>query len=125
MVKGVTHVHLGPIWYHSEPSGVPYSPNQFLGWDFFCHFLQQDGSSFRNWIEFYPLVSLLFFTIQEKFQINNLPIQNINMLLCKGSDYVFGMAFGLVFMIESHKVEAKSLEMTFFTTTIKMFYKFK
>ena len=36
MIKGVTHAHLGPIWYHSEPSNVPYSPNQFLGWDFFA-----------------------------------------------------------------------------------------
>ena len=35
MIKGVTHAHLGPIWYHKEPSDVPYSPNQFLGWDFF------------------------------------------------------------------------------------------
>ena len=32
----VTHAHLGPIWYHSEPSDVPYSLNQFLGWDFFA-----------------------------------------------------------------------------------------
>ena len=32
MIKGVAHAHLGPIWYHSD---VPYSPNQFLGWDFF------------------------------------------------------------------------------------------
>ena len=30
--------HLG-----SEPLEVPYSLNQFLGWDFFCHFLQQTG----------------------------------------------------------------------------------
>ena len=37
--------HLGSIWYHSEPLEVPYSPNQFLGWDFFCRFLQQTGSS--------------------------------------------------------------------------------
>ena len=37
--------HLGLIWYHSEPSDVPYSLNQFLGWDFFCRFLQQAGSS--------------------------------------------------------------------------------
>ena len=22
--------------YHSEPTDVPYSPNQFLGWDFFA-----------------------------------------------------------------------------------------
>ena len=48
MIKRVTHAHLGPIWYHSEPSDVPYSPNQFLGWDFFCRFLQQDGSSLWN-----------------------------------------------------------------------------
>ena len=45
MIQGVTHAHLAPIWYHSEPSDVPYSPNQFLGWDFFCHFLQQTSSS--------------------------------------------------------------------------------
>ena len=42
---GGTHVHLGPIWYHSEPSDVSYSPNQFLGCDYFCCFLQQDGSN--------------------------------------------------------------------------------
>ena len=40
--------HLGSIWYHSEPLEVPYFPNQFLGWDFFCHFLQQTGSSHSN-----------------------------------------------------------------------------
>ena len=34
-----------PNWYHSEPSDVPYSPIQFLGWEFFCHFLQQDSST--------------------------------------------------------------------------------
>ena len=33
--KGVTHALLGPIWYKSEPSDVPYSQNQFLGWEFF------------------------------------------------------------------------------------------
>ena len=35
LIKGVTHAHLGPIWYHSEPSDIPYSPNQFLALDFF------------------------------------------------------------------------------------------
>ena len=25
--------HLGSIWYYSKPLEVPYSPNQFLGWD--------------------------------------------------------------------------------------------
>ena len=34
MIEGVSYTHLGPIWYHSEPSDIPYSPNQFLGWDF-------------------------------------------------------------------------------------------
>ena len=36
MIKGVTHAHLGPIWYYSEPPDVPYSPNQFLGWELFA-----------------------------------------------------------------------------------------
>ena len=59
MIKGVTHAHLGPVWYHSEPSGVPYSPNQFLGLDFFCHFLQQDGSNvFRSYDESYHVIGL-------------------------------------------------------------------
>ena len=35
VLKRVTHAHLGLIWYHSEPSDVPYSPNQFLALDFF------------------------------------------------------------------------------------------
>ena len=39
MIKGVTYVHFGLIWYHSKPFDIPYSPNQFLGWDFFCRFL--------------------------------------------------------------------------------------
>ena len=45
MIKEVIYASLGPIWYHSEPSDVPYSPNQFLGWDLFCRFIQQDSSS--------------------------------------------------------------------------------
>ena len=39
MIQGVTHGHLGPNWYHSEPPDVPYSLDQFLALDFFCHFL--------------------------------------------------------------------------------------
>ena len=48
MVESVTDAYLGQIWYHLEHSqllDVPYSLNQFLGWDFFCRFLQQDGSN--------------------------------------------------------------------------------
>ncbi len=36
MINGVTHAHLGPIWYQKELSNVPYSSNQFLSWDFFA-----------------------------------------------------------------------------------------
>ena len=36
MIKGVTYAHLGHISYHSEHSDVPYSLNQFLGWDIFA-----------------------------------------------------------------------------------------
>ena len=36
MIKGVTHAHLGPIWYPSEPSDIPNFSNQFLGRDFFA-----------------------------------------------------------------------------------------
>ena len=43
MIKGVTRAIFGPIWYYSDPS-----PNQFLRWDFFGRFLQQDGSSVPN-----------------------------------------------------------------------------
>ena len=38
-VKGFPHAHLEPIWYHSKHSDIPYSPEQFLGWDIFCRFL--------------------------------------------------------------------------------------
>ena len=31
--------HFGSIWYHSEPSDVPYSPYQFLTLDFFLPLL--------------------------------------------------------------------------------------
>ena len=36
MIKGVTHTHIGPFWYHSEPSNVPYCPNQLLALNFFA-----------------------------------------------------------------------------------------
>ena len=34
--EGVTHAQLGPIWYHLEPSDIPYSPNQFLDRHYFA-----------------------------------------------------------------------------------------
>ena len=57
MIKEVTYAHLGPIWYHSEPSDVPYFPYQFFGWDFFCRFLQQDSSSLSQ----FSLLGSFFF----------------------------------------------------------------
>jgi hypothetical protein len=48
--ESIMLIYLGAIWYHSEPSDVPYSSNQYLGWGFFYHFLQQDSSRevFKN-----------------------------------------------------------------------------
>ena len=65
MIKGVMHSHLGPIWYHSEPSDIPYSPNQFLALDFFCHFIQQDCSdTFIVLLIFNKLCKLLQYGIK-------------------------------------------------------------
>ena len=36
MIKGVTHAHLEPICYHSEPSDIPYSQTSFLVGIFFA-----------------------------------------------------------------------------------------
>ena len=54
---------LGSIWYHLETSHVPYSPNQFLGWDFFCCFLQKTGS--RT-----PLRHFEIFNHYKKFRVS-------------------------------------------------------
>ena len=68
-------LHLGPIFYHSEPSDVPYSPNQFLGWNFFCCFLQQTSSSSKT-----KIVALLLIGVfnLDRYTLNN--IQTINVL---------------------------------------------
>ena len=63
MIKGVIYASLGPIWYHSESSYFPLSPNLFLGWDFFCHFLQQDGSRVFQTPGFRPPTIVLIFLI--------------------------------------------------------------
>ena len=36
--------HLSSNLYNSGVSGIAHFLNQLLGWDFFCHFLQQDSS---------------------------------------------------------------------------------
>ena len=48
--------HLGSIWDHSEPQEVPFCPNQFLGLDFFCRFLQQTGSN-HSYFLFFSVLS--------------------------------------------------------------------
>ena len=45
MIKGVTHSHLAPLWYHSEPSDVRYSENLPRSISWFGLFLQQNDSS--------------------------------------------------------------------------------
>ena len=45
MIEGVTHAHLGPIWYHSEPLNVPYSQNLPRPISWFGLFLKQNDSS--------------------------------------------------------------------------------
>ena len=52
--------HFGPVWYWSEPSDITCCPNQFLDMDFFCHFLQQSGSSWQ-------LFQLEYLFLFEKF----------------------------------------------------------
>ena len=41
-------LHLGPIWYHSEPSDVPYSQNLPKPISWFGLFLQQNNSNSKN-----------------------------------------------------------------------------
>ena len=45
MIKGSLMLHLGPIWYQSEPSDVPYSQNLPRPISWFGLFLQQNDSS--------------------------------------------------------------------------------
>ena len=81
---------LGSIWYHSEPSDVPYPPNQFLGWDFFCGFLQKDSSKslvskyilcFNHWNSFITFAVDVVMKVPEKeIKINNLAnVKRINL----------------------------------------------
>ena len=62
MINGFTHADLGPIWYHSEHSDIPYFPHQFLGWDFFAtlifnvFFLIIDTKGFEK----FPLLRKVF-----------------------------------------------------------------
>ena len=45
MIKGVTHIHLGPIWFHSEPLEAPISQTSIWSGTFCGHAVQQYGSS--------------------------------------------------------------------------------
>ena len=35
-----------------EPSDIPYSLNQFHGWDFFCHFIEKNGSTISSYYNY-------------------------------------------------------------------------
>ena len=74
MIKGVTHAHLEPIWYHSElePSNVPYSPNQLLGWDFFAVSYSKPALASSNKLgDFFSNFRGLLFTSKKKFDFDN------------------------------------------------------
>ena len=45
-------LHLGPIWYHSEPSDVPYSQNLPRPISWFGLFLQQNDTKGDSFIQF-------------------------------------------------------------------------
>ena len=75
MIKGVTHAHLGPVWYHSEPSDVSYSPNQFLGWDFFT--ASYSKMALQTWYYLIGVFSNSRKTIYVKAYYNNLMSLNL------------------------------------------------
>ena len=52
-------LHLGPIWYHSESSDVPYSQNLPRPISWFGLFLQQNDSSFAAWSKIRPDFTIL------------------------------------------------------------------
>ena len=60
MLKGVTHVHVGPIWYHSEPSDVPIAQTSFLVGTFFYRFLQQTSSSVDDASHYHDVAQMRF-----------------------------------------------------------------
>ena len=88
MIKGVTHAHLGPIWYLSEPSDDPYSPNQFLGWDFFRRFLQQTGSNIST-IALVDKISSLNTAVQSRlqFKLQTLMLIKMHFFIIIHSDF--------------------------------------
>ena len=55
---------LGSNFHHSELLEVLYSPNQFLGWDFFWRFLQQDGFRNISWVSVELLCKRIFMRIE-------------------------------------------------------------
>ena len=63
-------LHLGPIWYHSEPSDVPYSQNLQRPISWFGLFLQQNDSSelFQN-PYFRQKTHLMTAIVSEKFLV--------------------------------------------------------
>ena len=76
--------HLGSIWYHLENVEVPYSVNQFLGWDFFCRFLEETGSKahisdhFQVYMEVIMLITQFFFGYEKLLIKSNLVMISSN-----------------------------------------------
>ena len=71
MIKGGTHAHApGPIWYHSEPADVPFSPNQILALNLFCRLLQQDCYSSISEVDYMKLQNLHFLGLLSKMSVH-------------------------------------------------------
>ena len=59
-------LHLGPIWYHSEPSDVPYSENLLRPISWFGLFLQQNDSS-KTFISIGKMLICTLYIVQELY----------------------------------------------------------
>ena len=62
-----------------EPSDVPNSPYQFLGWDFFCRFLQQIGSSQLHHPRILVCKIVQLFCVSVSFKRENLRVLSENL----------------------------------------------
>ena len=104
MIKRVTHAHLGPICHHSKPSA------QFLGWDFICRFLQQDGSKCLANVEYtYQVTAPLLISLMqhqclttkiEKMLLNNLLCPTIDDTGWGKADFICNFSRQIEFKIE-------------------------
>ena len=78
MIKGVSHAHLGPIWYHSDPSDkYPLFPKPVTGHElFFADSYSKPALPSLFWdnsVNFHRALELSFI-LENKKQVKNWPI---------------------------------------------------